>query len=192
MLSGDVPVSNCFMSTTNESSPNHTGVMAFACPGARGEWVVGTGILARVWTAGEDTVRGVLSALFLLRAILKCRPSDKLSLRHSPKSRREMFHNQEIKLSLCIGVNRLVTSLNGSASRTSFFTPSKYFPGHPPHAANAFGIPSDYAGVFSSGGESTVTSFHLTFSEVPVSVASPPFIAPYFSSGASKIRGMDS
>jgi len=62
-----------------------TGVVAFACPGARGEWAVGTGILSRAWTAGEDTVRGVLSPSFFRRTIHGCRPSDRLSLRHSHK-----------------------------------------------------------------------------------------------------------
>jgi hypothetical protein len=65
-----------------------TRAEAFACPGASGERVIAAGMLSRAGTAVEDTVRGVLSALLLLRTILGCKPSDKLSLWHSPKGTR--------------------------------------------------------------------------------------------------------
>jgi hypothetical protein len=45
-----------------------TGTVVFARPWASGEWVVGSGVLLRVWTADEDTVHGVLSASSWIRA----------------------------------------------------------------------------------------------------------------------------
>jgi hypothetical protein len=43
----------------------------FTYPGANGDRVVGTAILPLAWTAGEDTVRSVLSAMFFLRTIVR-------------------------------------------------------------------------------------------------------------------------
>ena len=84
-----------------------TGAVAFAHPGASEEWVVDTGILPPAWTVGEDIVRGALSASFFRRTIYGCRPSDELSLRHSPKDTQQSVRKTEKTCHLVIRLTKM-------------------------------------------------------------------------------------